>query len=577
MKKRSKPSHAKSHKKRDLKLIKSPTFSSNGDIQERYKSLLVYGYGGLGCFVLAMWMAHSASTSSIPNALERLYQTHCQQPTHYCSHDIQVEGRDLKARAPIRPKTKLLTIPRETQIWDIDALRSPLIQEFNLLEARHAFSNRPLHNSAYLAAYLALRQQDDDPYLQYLPKHSDYTSFHPISMDSHYLQQQLGGEHSYALTLVSFFKDKIQSEYQAFSNISPEFANIVTRTQYKESRIHVLSRSFQHGKTNIQLTKEEQVLFQHLDTTNSLAMVPLLDALDHRIPENNMGWFPSKQNHDITMYSTQTLEPGAILYNAYGSSDTQEYMFAVYGFCLGTESLSRSFTAYHQTIEGVHLPPGGLPLEEWQRTQLIRYLAHDDGYRDCIAPTPNTTVEYALKLLKLQVLERIANAPRYWVVTLPGRRKEPFDSPQITEEHLESVLQTCRLLALTYRDYHGMAGPKLRQILQKRQQPLLLERGSDALEYRAWTWLYRLARMERNKYNVSMEDQYQRVYALKASSSSEWTLAQVQLGELLTLETVMSYAKEAIQKLGVALDDGEDFVIREKACPLANVEPLIQH
>jgi hypothetical protein len=154
------------------------------------------------------------------------------------------------------------------------------------------------------------------------------------------------------------------------------------------------------------------------------------------------------------------------------------------------------------------------------------------------------TVEYALKSLKLQILERIANLSRYWVVTLPGRRKEPFDSPQITEEHLESLLQICRLLALTCRDYHGMAGPKLRHIIHKRQ-PLLFERGSDAFEYRAWTCLYRLARMERNKYNASMEDQYQRVSAIKASSSSEWTLAQVQLGELLTLETVMSYAEEA--------------------------------
>jgi hypothetical protein len=45
----------------------------------------------------------------------------------------------------------------------------------------------------------------------------------------------------------------------------------------------------------------------------------------------------------------------------------------------------------------------------------------------------------------------------------------------------------------------------------------------------------------------------------------------------MTLETVMSYAKEAMQNLGVALDDREDFVIREQACPLANVEPLIQH
>lgn len=541
-----------------------------------------------------IWMGKTSSitssttTSSSSNSLKRLLEYHCQADTaaaadknHYCSRAVHVNNRssssrDFVAKTRIRPNTKLWTIPREAQIWDIDALRSPLIQDMNLLPARHATSQMPLHNSAFLAAFLALTK--NDPYVQYLPTYSDLGDFHPIVMDPDYLQQQLGGKHSYVYTLVTFLKDKIQSEYQALCTSSNHdddaFANQVSADDYMASRIHVLSRSFQRSKTNIQLTPNEKVLFQHFDTTNSLAMVPVLDAADHRIPEHNIAWYPDSDTHDITVYTTKTLEPGAILYNAYGDTDSQEYMYAVYGFCLGTEPLSRSFTAYHQTIEGIHLPrTNGPPIASWQRPQLIQYLAHDDGYRDCITPS-SSVAEYSFKALKLQILERIANAPQYWVVALPGRRKHTTDPPTIQLDRLEHLLQTCRLLALTHRDYNGMAPSKLQQVVQHKRQALKLEQGSNALEYRAWNWVHRLAYLEQSKYNVTLKEQ--RNIVVQQANGNEWTLAQVQLGELLTLETVMQYAKQAMEQITRNEDDAADFVIREEACPLANVEPLLR-
>eukprot|EP00980_Cylindrotheca_fusiformis_P020381 scaffold7412_cov115-Cylindrotheca_fusiformis.AAC.3 len=526
----------------------------DGIVQEQYKNLIKYGYGGLGVFVLAVWVARSSMMRST-SSLQQLLESHCQ--TFYCSPAIAAQGRELQAKTRIRANSKLLTIPREVQIWDIDALRSPQIQP--LLSARHETSKTSLHKSAYLAAYLALLQTQEtrSPYLQYLPTYDEFTKFHPLVMDSDYISEQLGGDHSYAYALVTFLKEKIQSEYQALS-LYEDFSKLVSANDYMASRIHVLSRTFRRSQTNIPLTPDERVLFQSHDTTNSLVMIPLLDAADHRIPQLNVIWNADPTTHDVNVYATKNLEPAAdFFYLSYGNTEPQEYMFAIYGFCLGTEPLSRSLSAYHRSVEGIHLVPGK-SIADWQKPQLIRYLSHDDGYPNCIEPS---SIEFAFKALKLQVLERFANAPNSWIVTFPGRRARPHDPPIVTQESLASVLQTCRLLALTHLDYNGTATDLLRQ---QRRRNANLATGDRSLEIRAWAWLYRLARMERNKYESDVS----------SLVNNDNPMAQVQLGELLTLEAIMSYAQNVLDKLKQGQVE-EDFFIRETACPIANVEPLI--
>mmetsp|Transcript_16814 Transcript_16814/g.40977 ORF Transcript_16814/g.40977 Transcript_16814/m.40977 type:complete len:243 (+) Transcript_16814:426-1154(+) len=239
-------------------------------------------------------------------------------------------------------------------------------------------------------------------------------------------------------------------------------------------------------------------------------------------------------------------------------------------FFLGNEPLSQSLNAYHRTIEPRIESTAG-----WQKRQLIQYLAHDDGYPYCIDSTLHPT-EHAFKRAKLRVLEMIANNPRYWVVRLPSRRNHPpaFDS-KVTDEDFDAVLQACRLLAMTHRDYRGNAHQVLLNTLS-RGTLQTLQRTSDVMEFRAWIWMLRLARHERNKYNVGLTELRERISRMEVMSR-DWYLAQIQSGEIQSLEYIIDHAHGAVQTVRPNVNEGEQdsSLIREDACPFSAVLPLL--
>ena len=74
----------------------------------------------------------------------------------YCHPNVVPFRRTQKAQQAIGPNQRVLVVPRKLQIWDLDALRDDFVQS-ELSQARHVYTNNPLHSGAFLAAYLARR------------------------------------------------------------------------------------------------------------------------------------------------------------------------------------------------------------------------------------------------------------------------------------------------------------------------------------------------------------------------------------------------------------------------------------
>jgi len=249
-------------------------------------------------------------------------------------------------------------------------------------------------------------------------------------------------------------------------------------------------------------------------------------------------------------------------------------MFAIYGFLLGDEPLSQSLNVYHRTIE-----PSIESGEGWQKRQLLQYLAYDDGYPHCIESSATHTTEFIFKRTKLQVLEMIANHPRYWVVRLPSRRKKPpaFDA-EITNQDFDAILQTCRLLAMTHQDYGGYALSILQTVLSQRTLQVFQEKGSNTLELRAWTWMIRLAQHKRKHYHTTLSELNERISNVGAANK-ERAFAQIQYGEIQCLEYIIDHAHNVVQSVRQDLIDGGEegegssslMIVREEPCPNSDV------
>jgi hypothetical protein len=248
-------------------------------------------------------------------------------------------------------------------------------------------------------------------------------------------------------------------------------------------------------------------------------------------------------------------------------------------------------------------------VENFQREQLLQYLAYDDGYKNCIEGPEANPEAAELKRLKLALLQQIANDPDSWTVTISPRnpkarpRKASSSTPRSPEppafdpaekvpynESFRKILTTCRLLALTHRDYEGNAIPRLRQSLRQFQfgnaGGLTLEKGNDALELRSLLWMYRLANIELQRFGTTSVEQEMETVArlnLEAFQSLEWSAAHVRLGELQSLTVLLQFAKHMSKEYApgagmqsLSLSASEDWILRDKPCPMKNLDFLLQ-
>ena len=106
--------------------------------------------------VAILWNAtHVPPEPAADPVVKAFLENICAQPDVFCDERLEPIRRTHKANKYIPPETRIISLPRRYQIWDLDAMRSPYIQK-HLFLARHSYTNNSLSAAAYLAAYVAL-------------------------------------------------------------------------------------------------------------------------------------------------------------------------------------------------------------------------------------------------------------------------------------------------------------------------------------------------------------------------------------------------------------------------------------
>jgi hypothetical protein len=221
--------------------------------------------------------------------------------------------------------------------------------------------------------------------------------------------------------------------------------------------------------------------------------------------------------------------------------------------------------------------------ESEQKKQLLRYLQYDDGYSSCISDDDIEELEF--KRLKGKLLRLILNDFLKWSASLPRRDEDAESSSIPIDDGVNPLVSTCRLLALSHRDYEGKAKIVVQQNIEEieraqRVSPedlhgegysLVMKRGNTGLEYRAGVWLFRLAEENLNRWgSITSDDELARLRSL-VPRSKEWLAVYARHQELLTLETLKLYAEYVINYFNENKDPAtspEDMFYRNDICPV---------
>jgi hypothetical protein len=330
---------------------------------------------------------------------------------------IEPTGRTLQTSTTatsttIRRGDQLIEIPRSLQIWEIDALKSDIVQTEHLLKARHALTDNPLPGGAFLAVYLAIEQkrlkpipnkeeddddndssdnvgnnEDDDDdlrrasYLQSLPSWKELSDYHPILTSRSDLKMLLG-HHSWNFAVVVMYQEMIDSEYNALTTASSNkvFGQLINIKEYQTARIHVLSRSFNPGSDacSAEVVKElSQSELERIQSEwgtsiietppkkdddvavddNSLfakgchAMVPILDMLNSH-PQPNVVYKYQIEKQAFVISAKAGIPPQWELMDSYGKY-SDAHLYAKFGFVNGDGSghTQASIALFHRPLD----------------------------------------------------------------------------------------------------------------------------------------------------------------------------------------------------------------------------------
>jgi hypothetical protein len=502
----------------------------HGRLNPQVRNQLVYGVGVLIIAIIIGVLWNILDVSADPR-VRRFWSLICR--TAQCARFVTPVRRTLHAARPIRSGEIISEIPRDQQIWDIDALRDDFVQT-HLLSARHSGSLNRLSSGAFLAAYLALQ------YHQLLHPNDNTTTLAPTSVDpirTAYLDAlptleessdhplfwspkqvvELLGRGTLTAGVVLTYHGMVASEYDALSLASPIFGQTISKTNYTLARVWVLSRSFSPGAAGLlgDLSDEERSFLQENVGTNFSkgchAMVPILDLLNHH-PSPNVVYQYNPDKRAFVVTAKRRIPASFELYDSYGRF-SDSHLLAKFGFLNGDGSGSTqiSMAFFHRVIDlgGMSDESSYLSKEnaefnqmilEAQRPGIVSYLQFDDGYEDCV-PGPDDSDAYRLKKLKLQHIIRIANDPTRWIVTMGPRRPKSQPREASNEKIMDEapvidtrnaiinvlpLIETCRLMSVIHTDFEGDAISLLERNLET---PIFrLDRDSDALEYRAFAW-----------------------------------------------------------------------------------------
>jgi hypothetical protein len=426
--------------------------------------------------IRAIWsIACTSSSSSSPNKA-------------LCGRMVHPTRRTLKATRPIRAGESLVEIPRSLQVWELDALRYPFIQNEGLLEARHDLTKNPLPGGAFLAVYLAMEQKKrydttnsfggdievnndnstrnnelrklHSAYLKALPSWEELID-HPLLWQRDELKSLLG-VNSWSYAVVLMYREMITSEYKAFSTASGTFASQINKTDYDVARIHVLTRSFNPGPEGCLADEEELSLDERTtlqqkmglleeDSTGKVvelfaegchAMVPFLDMLNHH-PKPNVLYKYDIEKRAFVITAKTNIPVEWELIDSYGKY-SDSHLFAKFGFVNGDGSAytQASIALFHRPLDiQMKNEFSMLPLEVQKQLKgptsattkfLIPEFQQDElkrylQYDDGYHECIQEGLHpkaYALKVLKWKHLAKIANNPNHWIVALHPRSPE---------------------------------------------------------------------------------------------------------------------------------------------------------
>ena len=587
----------------------------------------------------------------------------CRHPKGYCHPNLQPvpSRRTHRTSDGISAGTVILKLPRELQIWDLDAMRDDFVRR-ELLQARHGGTGNPLDSGAYLAAYLIRRRRVaegewkqtvaedgevasaavDDPMLQYLqilPTYDDLSQSHPTLWSDSDLWKQLGRDTPSAV-LVQAFRDMMESEYDALCAASKEFASNVPKEDYFAARINVMSRSFGPGSPSH--SEEDVSRFGSMDlelsnykekagidlTLGCRAMSPILDTWDSH-PHPNAEWNYDAKSRAFVVWASDrwggipAYHDVMVSYGKYSDA----FLFAKFGYVNGDgTSHTETYVNAHHRLLDVGLMQQFSYLS-WsghdsstddalgnQNKELLHYLAFDDGYEECIRSSDgsNNPGAWTLKQLKFRMLQKIANRRDRWVMQVSPRRgknqgpgfssavQNSPTSPPIFDVRkmrfdVSKLVATCRLITLTDEDYDGQAQSILADALTKGGEfveSFMVEKQSDALEYRAASCIGRLVDIMLRRYPSSVTKDFDALSKSSTAASEEasaaiqygskqWYATNVRLGEMQSLEilggSMMQHARRLRSGMGAPSADGAAaLIVRRKPCPIEYSLPLLE-
>ena len=287
-------------------------------------------------YVLIQKHDSTITTFNPDSSLESLVHLTCQNDN--CNRDVlHAQNRVFFSGRRLDKKSKLLEVPRDMQIWSLDAFRDKFVKT-NLIGARHSKTNNFLVEQAFLAAYLALLIKrnvathnpfDGDQnhttssiYLENFPTYDDYRLHHPVTFDLTELDE-LYGTHTHTYFLVSKRKEEIESEYKAFTRASSEFGNSISYQEYITARLNVQTRAFEGGPLN-----DRDAPLKELDWYKKkfgvnikkkfTAMVPILDAFSSNDKEHNVQYHYNPESKKYVAYASNNIKRGTELVGTRG-------------------------------------------------------------------------------------------------------------------------------------------------------------------------------------------------------------------------------------------------------------------
>ncbi|OEU10406.1 hypothetical protein FRACYDRAFT_247483 [Fragilariopsis cylindrus CCMP1102] len=497
-------------------------------------------------------------------------------------------------------------------------------------------------------------------YLKHLPTYQDFVSFHPILA----LSKSTTTTNTVSLTehLVKKWFQHFLSEYTALYEASSSssdtstsgtttssaslFANHIAWEDYITARLIVNTRGFAssgpipdhvisdeelelyrpyindipYGRSPISSSTTSYngrtLFYENLRNSSMLksCMVPLLDSFDHH-SNPNVGWQSLERHQQSTAagdgsasfvaYASKDIihtQPGGTkLYDSYGSTLSDSWIYAQYGFVNKERSTGRRVATllapYHQLHEVDFFITEDDYADRSTSQLLHKYLAFEDGYESCTNSSENDDghqqqQQYHLRIkfqqMKFNALKTISNSMKSWFASVPtttttATNMEDAITPEYLDDGIADVLSLCRMLATTHRDYNGHAIHNLMQVITTDNDggnnPIHLlfpvstdEHTTKALEYRTWHILERLAMAVEVDLRRKLLLQQQQQQHPRNGNGNEFDF--VLLGESEAISILCKHAERWKQSLllektkrnTISNVNEEDYIIRDKPC-----------